>query len=161
MSLRYDFSIYPRNVHVNKRLPDSTMKSHSAIRNSFKFGHQSALNPWTVCLLYRSLHYRTGRNLLYRYRPEPLPRPNLPCALVQGSTTSLRLGSALEQMSQICSLFSWLSLLWFLFKEWSIPRQVWELEPVSTGRLGEERVWRQDFSSCDWEWGQYMCMAYV
>lgn len=82
MSLLYDFSIYPRNVHVIKRLPDSTMKSHSAIRNSFKFGHQSALKPWTVCLLYRSLLYRAKLTLPIppTARPEPLPRPNLPCA---------------------------------------------------------------------------------
>lgn len=93
MSLHYDFSIYPRNVHVNKRLPDSTMKSHSIIRNSFKFGHQSALNPWTVCQLYRSRHYRAKPTLPIppTTRLEPLPRPTLcrgqqhPCAWARRS----------------------------------------------------------------------------
>lgn len=84
-------SIYPRNVHVNKRLPDSTMKSHSAIRNSSKFGHRSALNPWTVCLL-------------YRYRPLLAPNPSRDRTYpVQGSTPWARRSNRCHRYAH-CSL---------------------------------------------------------
>lgn len=120
-SLHYDFSIYFRNVYVNERLPDSTMKSHSAIRNSFKFGHQSALNPWTVCLLYRSLHYRAKPTLPIppTARLEPLPRPNLPCTGVN-NIPAPGLGARTDVTDMLIVLLT-------VFVMISVPRQVWEL----------------------------------
>lgn len=110
-------------MHVNKRLPDSTMKSHSVIRNSSKFGHQSALNPWTVCLLYRSLHYRAKPTLPIPPTARPEPTCFVPCVGVN-NIPAPGLGTRTDVTDMLIVLLT-------VFVMISVPRQVWELGPVS------------------------------